>query len=86
MRIGVAATGRMQRAATPGRVAAAAKGRAMAGHVDTPPEVVLAIRAAHAAGEASVPELVARHGVGKSSVYRIVRGDSYRWLLPAAQP
>lgn len=77
-------TGRMQRAATPGRVAAAAKGRALAGHVDTPPELVLAIRAAHAAGEASALELVERTGIGRSVVYRILRGETYRWLLPGA--
>lgn len=79
----MSATGRMRREATPGRVAAAAKGRAMAGHLDTQPEVVLAIRAAHAAGEASAVELVQRHGIGRSVVYRILRGETYRHLLPA---
>lgn len=79
-------TGRMSRSATPGRIAGAAKGRAAAGHVDTPAEVVLAIRAAHAAGEASVPELAARHGRCTSVIYRILRGESYRHLLPEARP
>lgn len=76
-------TGRMQRLPTPGRLAAAAKGRAAAGHVDTPPELVLAIRAAHAAGEASALALVERTGMGRSVIYRMLRGETYRWLLPA---
>lgn len=79
------ATGRMEWVATPGRLAAAAMGRAAAGHVDTPPEVVIAIREAYASGEGNAPALAKRFGVERSAAYRMLSGETFKHLLPSQQ-
>lgn len=57
-------------------VAAAARARAAAGHVDTPVEVVRAVR--KAAGTASGRALAARFGLSQTVAQRILRGQTYR--------
>jgi hypothetical protein len=65
-------------------VANAAKARAAAGHRDTPPEVVQAVRAA--AGPDITQRAIARSlGLSFTVVSRILRGETHRrLLLPAA--
>lgn len=58
------------------RAANAAKARAAAGHVDTPPELVRALRAA--AGTEPTSALAQRLGIERSVAYRILRGVSHR--------
>lgn len=65
------------------KAAAAAKGRAAAGHRDTPEAVVLAVRAAK--GTASAERIGLALGVSKSVAARILRGETFRHLLPAGQ-
>lgn len=77
----MSAAGRMCRLPTPGRLAAAALGRAAAGLVDTPAEVVIAMREAYAAGEGKPPALAERFGVERSTAYRLLRGETYKHLL-----
>jgi len=59
-----------------------AKGRAAAGHRDTPPEVVLAVAAA--IGSTTQREIARRMGLSRTVVSRIARGQNFRHLL--AQP
>lgn len=56
------------------------KARQARGVADTPPETVLAIRAA--AGKALQKNIAAEFGLTKTMVSRIIRGETYRHLLP----
>lgn len=66
------------------RSISAAKARAAAGHVDTPPELVLALR--KALGTVPVYRLAEQLGLKRSAAYRIARGLNYRQLQPLQQP
>jgi len=57
-------------------VAAAARAREAAGHVDTPVEVVRAVR--QAAGTASGRELARRFGLSETVAQRILRGQNFK--------
>lgn len=58
--------------------------RAASGIVDTPPEVVLAIRAVPRS-EATNTQLAARFGLTHQTVAKIRRGESHRHLMPMAE-
>lgn len=77
----LAAVGRIGGVATPAQAAVSALGRAAAGLVDTPAEVVIAMREAYAAGEGKPPALAERFGVERSTAYRLLRGETYKHLL-----
>ena len=62
----------------------ARKARQARGVVDTPPEVVLAVRAA--AGTGTQEEIGHRLGLKKTVASRILRGETYRHLLSHGQP
>ena len=53
------------------------------GVVDTPPEVVLAVRAA--AGTGTQEQIAHRLGLTKTVASRILRGETFRHLLPTTQ-
>jgi hypothetical protein len=70
-------------AAFAANVANAAKARAAAGHRDTPPEVVQAVR--QAAGPGTTQRAIARSlNLSNTVVSRILRGETHRHLLPAS--
>lgn len=72
------ATGCRKGVSTPARRAAAAKGRAVQGFVDTPADVVRAVRAAPPA--VTSRELAARYGLAYATACRIRKGTQRRLL------
>jgi hypothetical protein len=65
-------------------VANLAKARAARGAIDTPPHLVLAVRAV--AGTTTQQEISRRLGLTKTVVSRIVRGQSFRHLVAEGTP
>lgn len=63
------------------RAIAARKARQAAGHVDTPAELVLALR--QALGTAPVRTLAKQLGMSRSTAYRIARGENYKHVRVA---
>lgn len=75
----IAASGRRKGAKSEAVLAAAARGRAAQGIVETPREIVLQIRAAPL--EISGAELARQLGIPKYTVSRIRRGESFKGVV-----